>query len=540
MPAHADPTKPASDEIAALVAEWESEQGGWPNENSDGNHKMRERFAAELFARQSLDPDTFDVPLFRQFTVTHYGNPGPQSHINIFLKENGDEGLKRLVGAFKYLLYGDGSFEKRIDQLLSDPAHKIKGLGESLVTKALAVVYPERFIPAFVYWSHRGVGKSDFIALPELQLTPIKDDDLSAGELAVKSNDMLRERLSPYQADPMGQVWFLFWLNARHQADADVVTDPVAATKSPSLDKLAEELLIERRWFDEVLALLDDKRQVIFYAPPGTGKTFVARHIQRFLAPEPDERGTVQFHPSYAYEDFVEGYRPVGGSDGKPPSFQIQQGPLLRLSERAQEGANPVVLLIDEINRGNVAKVFGELYYLLEYREPDDAIMLQYSDALAVLPKNLYIIGTMNTADRSISMLDAALRRRFHFVPFFPDEWPIAGLLRRWLQKQHPALEWVADLVDRANGKLDRHLQIGPSHFMRKDLDRQWVDRIWTYSFLPYIQEQFFDDPDEAAQFMIKKLMGAEELDDDTATLSGPVEDTSPPGVDPESPAAPD
>ncbi len=122
-----------------------------------------------------------------------------------------------------------------------------------------------------------------------------------------------------------------------------------------------------------------------------------------------------------------------------------------------------------------MAKVFGELYFLLEYRNED--IALQYSpEERFGLPANLLIIGTMNTADRSIALVDAALRRRFHFVPFFPDEPPVEGLLRRWLERYRPQMLWAADLLDAANAQLDdRQLAVGPSHFMRTDLDDDWV-----------------------------------------------------------------
>src|SRR5262249_2281460 len=117
------------------------------------------------------------------------------------------------------------------------------------------------------------------------------------------------------------------------------------------------------------------------------------------------------------------------------------------------------------------------------------------------------IIGTMNTADRSIAILDAALRRRFHFVEFFPDRWPVEGLLRRWLKRNAPTMVYVADLVDTANRMLpDRHLQIGPSYFMRPNLDRRWLERIWAHSILPYIEDQFFDEPDRVEEFTLEAI----------------------------------
>ena len=233
----------------------------------------------------------------------------------------------------------------------------------------------------------------------------------------------------------------------------------------------------------------------------------------------------VQFHPSYAYEDFVEGYRPApleGGTAG----FVLREGPLKRIAGRAEEAPEETfVLIIDEINRGNLAKVFGELYFLLEYR--DERISLQYSDEPFSLPPNLWIIGTMNTADRSIALVDSALRRRFHFAPFLPDEPPVEGLLARWLDEHKPEMSWVAEVVDRTNKKLGRrHAAIGPSHFMDKDLDEEWVRLIWEHSVLPYIAEQFFGEEDRLDDFALEGLrLGATSPDAGEEQYDGDAEE---------------
>jgi len=149
----------------------------------------------------------------------------------------------------------------------------------------------------------------------------------------------------------------------------------------------------------------------------------------------------------------------------------------------------------------------------LEYR--DQEVTLQYGDASFSLPKNLYIIGTMNTADRSIALVDLALRRRFYFVDFHPDDEPIKGLLRRWLEKNAPGMEWVADVVKRANQKLaeDRHVAIGPSYFMGTDeegkalvVDKTTVSRIWRHSVLPYIEEHRFGNLEGLDEWRLEEL----------------------------------
>ena len=274
----------------------------------------------------------------------------------------------------------------------------------------------------------------------------------------------------------------------------------------PDLDALVAKTYLPIDFLEEINTLLEEKKQVIFQGPPGTGKTYVAQALAEGLAGDAARVTLVQFHPSYAYEDFVQGYRPTL-KDGQA-GFELRDGPLLRAAKYAKEKKDAKhFLLIDEINRGNLAKVFGELYFLLEYR--DRGMRLQYSDESFSLPGNLYIIGTMNTADRSIALVDLALRRRFYFVEFRPDAPPVQGLLRRYLRENAPEMEWVSDVVDRANQQLanDRDAAIGPSYFMRDGLDEAAVRRIWRHSVLPYIEERLSGQGnDRLADFALDKL----------------------------------
>jgi hypothetical protein len=286
------------------------------------------------------------------------------------------------------------------------------------------------------------------------------------------------------------------------------------------LKQLGADLFLDpphciRAWAD----LLLESRQIIFQGPPGTGKTFIARKLAVAVAGDIDRVELVQFHPSYAYEDFVEGYRPTGAG-----TFSLQPGPVKRLATRAANApGDRFVLLIDEINRGNLAKVFGELYYLLEYR--DEAITLQYSQAAFRLPANILMIGTMNTADRSIALLDMALRRRFRFVDLLPGQTPLKGLLQRFLDQKAPDMAFLANMLDYVNARLnDPHASIGPSHFLLKDKDTQALteekaELIWNHSILPAIADRFFDTPDELKHFEYRAVRKATSDDSVSATV---------------------
>ena len=279
------------------------------------------------------------------------------------------------------------------------------------------------------------------------------------------------------------------------------------------LDPLAKDLLLDVKFLEEIEELLEDKKQVIFYGPPGAGKTYVALKLAEALGGGDEEVSSVevvQFHPSYAYEDFVEGFRPT--EDG---TFKLRRGKLLSIADRAiQNPGKKFFLIIDEINRGNVAKVFGEMYFLLEYRDRD--IQLQYSDEPFRMPENLYFIGTMNSADRSIGLIDSALRRRFHFVSFYPTEDVMKNLLRDWLEKNAPSVSWIATAVDNANRELGNpDFAIGPSHFMKKDLTEDLARKIWRRSIIPYVEDFFFNQKEKAKDYDLDRLRALKRAEKD-------------------------
>jgi 5-methylcytosine-specific restriction enzyme B len=314
---------------------------------------------------------------------------------------------------------------------------------------------------------------------------------------------LLRSRLAAQQdvvdlSRDLPQLEPLLALAQTPQDSVDDVEDAVLdlrASLPDATDGLAERLTTPKEWLQEVIELLRERRQIVLYGPPGTGKTFLAHRLAQHLTGDPQNVKLVQFHPTYSYEDFFEGYRPRPGPDGAM-AFELRPGPFRRLVDRAREDpARPYVLIVDELNRANLATVFGELYFLLEYRE--EAIDLLYSgdEQGFTLPENVFLIGTMNTADRSVALVDSAMRRRFGFVPLHPAEEPVRTLLPRWLEARGRS-STPARLLRALNDRIaDHDLAVGPSYFMHETGpgdDEAHLRRVWRTSILPLLEEYHY------------------------------------------------
>lgn len=482
------------DELADRVAEFKKETG-YPTEGHDQGMADRKDFAALLDREELSIADPTD--LRRLWNSGRYGGTGPMSGLNRSIRDADDAEYQRIIETFSYLCWGDEPPAERIDRVLNDDQLRIHGFGESVIMKMLAVTHPDRFITVYPYRGPKG-------KLAMLKLLGIDAPSAaSPGEMQVASNDALRARLDRFfPGEPLGMGEFLYWL-------AEKDAEPEAAVEVDRFDDLAEDLLVERSFIDDIVELLQDKKQVVFYGPPGTGKTYFARKLAAALAPEAERRPVVQFHPSTSYEDFFEGYRPETDVDGVM-TYRLQKGPLAELAARASEApGRRHVMIIDEINRANLPKVLGELLFLFEYRDTPVRTLYRPDEPFE-LPKDIWFIGTMNTADRSIALVDAALRRRFHFVPFFPNHGPMSGLLGRWLEREgEPA--WVGDLVSQVNDELEielggPHLQLGASHFMKRGLDKESLRRVWMYDIEPFIEDQFFGDPARIKRFQFAQV----------------------------------
>lgn len=261
-----------------------------------------------------------------------------------------------------------------------------------------------------------------------------------------------------------------------------------------SLAQCAEETGLNEETITRWIRAIERKGQAIVYGPPGTGKTYVAERLARHMVGGGDGFvELVQFHPAYAYEDFIQGIRPQRRPEGGL-DYAVVPGRFLEFCRQARTRQDRCVLIVDEINRANLARVFGELMYLLEYR--DREVPLAAGGRFRI-PANVRIIGTMNTADRSIALVDHALRRRFAFLALYPKY----NVLRRFHQTTGFAIEGLIETLQRLNREIgDRHYEVGISFFLRENLAEQIAD-VWQMEIEPYLEEYFFDQPGKVERF---------------------------------------
>ena len=264
-----------------------------------------------------------------------------------------------------------------------------------------------------------------------------------------------------------------------------------------TLAECAEETGFEETDIERWLRIINRKKQVIIYGSPGTGKTFIAEKLAQHLIGRYGFSELVQFHPAYSYEDFIQGIRPQS-EDGKL-TYPLVPGRFLEFCKKAESYQDTCVLIIDEINRANLAQVFGELMYLLEYR--DKEIPLAGGNTFRI-PKNVRIIGTMNTADRSITQFDYALRRRFAFIELRPNY----DVLEQYHLKTGFAVKELIEILQRLNQAIaDKNYEIGISFFLTDNL-REDIEDIWCMEIEPYLEEDFFNQLDKVDEFRWNKV----------------------------------
>ncbi len=290
-------------------------------------------------------------------------------------------------------------------------------------------------------------------------------------------------------------------------------------------DILKEGCFLDLAEIDLLLDRLRTKKNLILQGPPGTGKTWLAKRLAFALMGQKDDSKVraVQFHPNLSYEDFVRGWRPTG--EGK---LSLADGVFMEAIKAARkEPSSKFLVVIEEINRGNPAQIFGELLTLLEAgkRTPSEALELCYPDADGVrrpvhIPENLYVIGTMNIADRSLALVDLALRRRFAFVGLEPR---LGSVWRQWVVKScgiDEALvteieQRIADLNERiaSDARLGKQFRIGhsyvtPVHRVEAGDTKKWFRQVVETEIGPLLEEYWFDAPDEAHKATAQLIQG--------------------------------
>jgi len=380
-----------------------------------------------------------------------------------------------------------------------------KGFQAGTLTPMLSALHPDKFVlinsksrKVLNHFSGNSFSQSlaEYPKVNDTALSMLKD--VSEDIREISKTDL-----------PISDIFDMFshWCTAIRSGPIEEI-DPIDPEKPDvyTFDRLVASIFRDQPNDTPAIAgwiqAIDRKGQAILYGPPGTGKTFLAEHLAHHLVSSGDGFvDLVQFHPAYSYEDFIQGIRPLAREDGLL-KYDVVPGRFLEFCQRAGKCQGICVLVIDEINRANLARVFGELMYLLEYR--DREIPLSVDGKLFKIPENVRIIGTMNTADRSIALVDHALRRRFAFIKLQPDY----EILKRYHIRENtgfPIDTLIEVLLDLNRAIKNPNYEIGISYFLKPDLMNH-LESIWKMELEPYLEEYFFDNAKNVDQFRWERV----------------------------------
>ena len=465
---------------------------------------------AKLFGVSSTVPTSFaSLPVLTPQNATFYYFIDDREESDI------DDLWELFVSALEFTKSPTSSNKDRCFNYFDLVINK-KGNGNSKITMGLYWISPDSFLNLdrrnqwYIYES--GKVPEDIVnALPEVE-----------PKISASKYFMISETISKYlksnksKLKNFKELSFEAWKYSEQVNNGDVLTDDAYEEDDIEPDDIVEEeeidysdytkedflseVFMSEEDYDSLYAILRRKKNVVLQGAPGVGKTYTAKRLAYSIMGKEDAERVmlVQFHQSYSYEDFIMGFRP------DDEGFKLRTGAFYNFCKKAESDIdNDYFFIIDEINRGNLSRIFGELFMLIEDDKRGTSLQLLYSDEQFAVPKNLYIIGMMNTADRSLAMLDYALRRRFAFFNIKPG-FETDGFKKYKKGLKNKKLDNLIDCIESLNNDISKDESlgdgfcIGHSYFCNleaEEINDQELSGIVEYEIIPLLQEYWFDEP---------------------------------------------